>query len=192
MRMEKGRITRDKILKGALDIICSHGVTGLSASRLARLSGISKSTVFHHFPVLEEIPFIILRQTGTLLTEEISSRDFQSFSDFLSFLGDLTTAEECTSFYKAFLSFYQSAMYHDEYKKAIESCSSAYREIITRQVLEFYPTLEERAGEYAELIYTAMDGIGMHYLLSENRESFRKSWTLFSEALTEKLERSGI
>ncbi len=73
LRTIKGNITKAKILSSSLDIICSSGVEGLSASKITSMSGISKSSVFHHFSSINDIPFIIMADVGDDKRDEVST-----------------------------------------------------------------------------------------------------------------------
>ena len=59
-RSKAGERTRSAILKAAILILGRDGPDRLSASTLAKESGVSKATLFHHFRTFEEIPMVAM------------------------------------------------------------------------------------------------------------------------------------
>jgi len=189
LRFEKGIVTKNKILSSALDIICDEGIKGLSASKIAKLSGISKSNVFHHFNSVETIPFVLLKNIGGTLTDNIKSRIFKDFSSFLEYLGEMTFTLDSSyiRFFKAFFSFYQTAMFDEQYKEAVELCSQSFKNQIIVEIKKHYDNRED-SEEIATLINSTLDGMGIHYLISDNREKSIYTWSCFSGMIMSTLE----
>lgn len=190
LRVEKGKLTRETILNSALEIICNEGIEGLSGAKLAKLSGISKSNVFHHFNTIEEIPFTILGNIGDTLTIELTSRRFNDFRSYLNHLGDITFTSESRDikFFKAFFSFYKSAMHNDKYNEAVEKCSKSFKSVLKQLIDEFYSISSEKKNNIATLIYSTIDGMGMHYLINSERETYLKAWKEFTGLIVTALE----
>lgn len=191
LRFEKGRKTKDKILHSALEIICNNGIKGLSASKIAELAQISKSTVFHHFKTVEEIPFTILEQVGDTLTRELTAANHDNFKSYLYHLGEMTFNEESQNmmFFRALFSFYQTATFDPKYSRAVTKCSQSFKESINALIDSFYSVQEEKKNTISTLIYTTIDGLGMHYLIAPVGDNFLSKWYTFSDMIIRELER---
>lgn len=54
--------SRDAIIEAAAELIRTHGVAGLSISRLIKASGTSAGAIYHHFSAKEDIVVEVARQ----------------------------------------------------------------------------------------------------------------------------------
>ncbi len=52
----------------------------------------------------------------------------------------------------------------------------------------FYTVSEEQMDQITTLIYTAIDGMGMHFLISKDRGIFLKSWFTFCDMVITYIE----
>lgn len=188
-RALKGNITREKILYSVLNIITTEGIKSVSASKIAKLSGISKSTVFHHFTKIEEIPFQALKEISFKINTSLEKRTFSSFKDYLSYLEEITfkNNNDENVLYRALFAFYQEAMYSPRYKDAITECSSKFIEITKKQLLKHTNFETDKIDNLAKLIMTTIDGLGIHYLISSD-DKLINSWNEFSKMILSSTE----
>ena len=190
LRTIKGNITKEKILLSSLDIICSSGVEGLSASKIASKAGISKSSVFHHFGSINNIPFILMEDLGEKLLIELESSDFPNFYKYMEHLGAITFSLDSGffKFFKALYSFYQNALHNKKFNEAMTLCTISFKQILIRLINRFYDVDDDKTDEISTLIYSTLDGMGMHFLLNSDEERFIKVWNRFLGLIIKDLE----
>jgi AcrR family transcriptional regulator len=64
-RSQAGERTRVSILDATIRILGRDGPERFSASALARETGASKATLFHHFRTIDEIPILAMERFWT-------------------------------------------------------------------------------------------------------------------------------
>lgn len=184
LRLVKGSKTRENILYSALKIITTEGIKSISASKIAKLCGISKSTVFHHFEKVEDIPFHALEEISKKINNSLKNQVFNSFQEYLDYLEEITfsNSNEDSILFEALFSFYQEAMFSQRYKSAINACSNEFLEITKKELLKHSNLEVKMIDSLSTLIMTTIDGLGIHYLINRD-ERLRISWKDFSKMI---------
>lgn len=65
---------RDRILRTALELIASEGLSTLSLGRIAKEVGLSRSGVEHHFPTRQQLIDALLSQYYALIKDDLAER----------------------------------------------------------------------------------------------------------------------
>lgn len=187
--------TTDRILYAAMQIIADEGLKGLSASKLADASGISKSTVFHYFNKMDDIPAMILEKLYVDIINPVQEEHYKSLRAYLTALGESTFSnnQQHIMIYKAFASLFQAGMHDEQLTQIINSCSEKFRLMLSSKLQQLCSSKlsDDDLTALAALIMTSLDGIGLHYLINKNQEQAKKAWELFIDAIVTKYDLEG-
>lgn len=185
LRLEKGTQTRRKILDAAFSIIAADGISSLSASKIAKVAGISKSNVFHHFNAVDEIPFEVLNMICQgLFNPEVEVKP-TGLEEYLMGLGEIfyRMGPEEETFMKTFYTYYQKAFYNEKYSRYMDKVVDDYIGNVKNNILAFCnkPFDEKEIDELGLLVAGAGDGLGIHSFFgpAEKKEKCFASWKLF-------------
>lgn len=186
-RRIKGEETKQKIINASIDIIAHEGLQGLSATHIAARANISKSSVFHHFSSIEEIPDLIVSSLCTLMTEGIVSDE--SVHAFFETIGEHTFLLDGQPFihYRVLQAFYYEALYSGRYKEKINGLKLEFMDYIVDSV-------EKMEGiriplSLAELIVVELDALALHFFLEEDREKYLNLWRLNAQVYIQHIKR---
>lgn len=180
-RMEKGEQTRARILNAAITIIAENGIKEVSAAKLAAATGVSKSNIFHHFKSIDEILIGVLHILfNDLLTP--MTLEYQDLEEFLKSIGQSVfhVPEEHLNLFKAFFSFYHEGMFNSEYQKVLASYTGQITELISKQLAQLAPNpvAQETLESVATILFSMIDGMGLHYLLNGDGPDYEQAWRL--------------
>lgn len=179
------RSTRQAIVEAALSILGREGPDGFSAAALARAVGVSKSTIFHHFASLDEIPLAALDQLWSELMA--AQRDpGLSLRETLEALGaDVAEmAAEHGPALRAYFAFFAKAMFDPTLRRRLrESADDAHRALVELVTPKLPPSLRRSAPETGRLIALALDGLGLHLLVAVDEAELRAGWALLVELI---------
>lgn len=172
--------TKRAILKCTIRLLGTNGPNALSAGAIAKELGISKATVFHHFPSLTQIPL----EAFELLFEDFV--DWQppprmTLRQLLEALGSMTFTmlDERADFLRAYYVFFGIAMFDEALKKRQKDYLALVAARITSHFVQV--GLEKRvAKRCANMALVVLDGIALHALAADNRPELRRSWMAFS------------
>lgn len=185
-RLEKGDQTKLRLLHIAISVVAESGVRSVSAAKLAEAAGISKSNVFHHFKTIDELLLATLKQLTDAMLEAMRI-EFQSTDHFLDQISKaiLSDVKEQTDSFKAFLSFYHEGLFDTRYAEVLDESRAQMLKIIENHLRRLTTTsMEQNQLEAASaLILSVLDGIGLHYLIGGNRDTFAKAWKFQEELL---------
>ncbi len=177
----------DKLLYAAMEIIAKEGLRGLSASKLAKAVGISKSTVFHYYKSMEEIPSQVLEKLYSEILQPIQEVEYDSCYAYLSALGKGSFAidQQQLIIYKAFVSLFQASMHNQQLQAIVNNCSQRFSAIIYEGLKCFSsPAVDDHSLHLlSQLILKTLDGIGLHYLINLNQQEAEAAWSSFIEAI---------
>lgn len=186
-RLIKGKETKDKILYATLIYISDHGIKSLSASKIAKLAGVSKSNVFHHFGSVEELPFLCMTHLCDTLMSTIDIEGCQSSEDLFIQLGESTFIDDLSHIkaYRAFFVLYNESFHDERFKAIINKMKIEFVDAIVGAVNHFEQDLIDQTAlaRLAELITIQIDGLGMHFMIDGDVEAYNKLWRLQVEML---------
>ncbi|MBM7554588.1 TetR/AcrR family transcriptional regulator [Thalassobacillus pellis] len=185
-RYEKGEKTKENLLQVAITIMAEQGLKEVSAAKLAKATGISKSTVFHHFHSTEAL----LLQTLDLVFQELwqymKADPSPDTEHFLETLGQsmVDVATEEPSLVKAFLAFFHEGLYNATYREVLVAYSQQMNDFFFQQLQPLAPHLkEERIRDISKLLLPMIDGMGFHFLLNKDPHSFAHMWKLQTQGI---------
>lgn len=179
-RIIKGNETKKHIITASMKIISEEGIKGLSAKKVADLSKISKSTIFHHFPSLDGILDEIFESMLAYLVEPIDSQKAPDLEGFLSSLGEniysLSDEEKLT--YSVLLNFYNTSLHNKKYRISLIKAKEEMIEAIATQLSHYSSQKKERLLQISEMMIMTLDGYGLHFLLDSDKSTFEELWAL--------------
>lgn len=175
------RDTRSAIIEAAVTVLGRDGPDGFSAAALAREVGISKATLFHHFPSIDEIPTAAFeRMIADNLAIEMPLD--ASLEDTIEFLG-LGTAELVRSrrgFFNAYFVLMARAMFDDRLRAQLHASGDALLERLRGLIA---PKLASGvdAAAFARLIGMQLDGAAIHRMAFDDGPEIDAAWGLLVE-----------
>ncbi len=174
--------TSDRLLYAAMQMISETGLKGLSASKLASLADVSKSTVFHHFKKMEDIPVLVLEKLYEEIIYPIQEEAYASVSEYLKALGrtSFSDNEQHIVIYKAFASLFHASMHDANLKQIVNSCSHKFGSMLYTKLRSLSPISisDDTLMHLSHLIFMSLDGISLHYLIHGNYIQAQESWEL--------------
>lgn len=179
--------TYERILYAAIWIVSQEGLKGLSASKLAELAGISKSTIFHHFKKMDDIPVLILEKLHTEIITPVQQKDHDSIRTYLMDLGMGTLSDnpQHIMMYKAFLSLYEASMHDASLREIVNTCSYEFAHLLKQKLesLSSFPIEESTINNVINVIFMSLDGIALNYLIHGDLKRAEKAWCILIDAL---------
>ncbi len=184
LRITKGNETKDRILGASMKIISKEGIEGLSAKKIADLSGISKSNIFHHFGSVDEVLNVLFENILAYLVEPVKSHQGPDLETFLFFLGEsiYSLSEEEKLSYSVLIHFYNTCLYNEKYRAYLLKTKDEMIDAIATQLSRYSSHRKERLLKISEMILMTLDGYGLHFLLESDSERFKEICSLQVEA----------
>lgn len=190
-RLEKGGQTKSKILFAALELMGTEGWQGLSASRLARQASVSKSTIFHHFKTMDEIPLLAVQHFLNVSMQETQTGTYTDLYTYILDLGHeiLRSTEIYQKQFLSFLVLYQKALLDEEIRTSLQDIVESTLGSIRQNILQLCPRAlsQEELEEVSFILATAVDGLGFHIPLARSKEPLFRAWSRLARLLTEQL-----
>lgn len=184
-RKLKGEETKNRILDAALHLISEGGLKAVSANKIAERAGISKSSIFHHYAAIEEIPYALVSQLCTMM---MSTETFETIDDMKGFFevigeGTFKLKGQELVYYRTLFAFYNEAVYSGKYREQMDQLKHEFMKFLQTSI----EALEgvKISDALAELITIDLDGLGLHYLIEEDSEKFMDLWCLKTQVYVE-------
>ena len=184
--MDKGAVTRRRILEAAVELLGRDGPDAFSAAALAREAGVSKATLFHHFDSLGEIPEVALEELfmGSLGVSDSPDLDLKGY---LTHLRDhsLAVMHEQRGFINAYFVFLTKALFEPQLRLRFVAGAMQMHEALRASLEPRLPagTSPEEVDEIARFLGAALDGIALHHMVMEDHERLDRGWARFLEML---------
>ncbi len=167
-----------------MKLIAQRGIEGLTGSALAAEAGVSKATVFHHFPSMDQVPLAALDHIVVGLVDAVqhqaSARDYlmQAGSDVLRL-----TAEQADEAL-AMNALLTGASRGSELRERMSALSTAYRDLMAEELVRLAPHADlDSARVVADIAIPAVDGLATHLMLTGDRERLDRAWARLVESL---------
>lgn len=189
-RIIKGNETKRHIINASMKIISEEGIEGLSAKKVADLSKISKSTIFHHYSSVEGILDEIFESMLSYLVEPVKTQKAPTLEDFLLFLGEsiYSLSDEDKLTYSVLLNFYISCLHNKKYRSALIKAKEEMIDAIAVQLSRYTSRKKEYLRKVSEMMIMTLDGYGLHFLLDSDSKTFKEIWALQVKAWQALLE----
>lgn len=177
--------TEERILYAAMQIIGESGLKGLSAAKLAEAVQISKSTVFHHFKRMDDIPALILEKLYEEIINPVQEEHYDGVRSYLKALGSSSFPDnqQHILIYKAFVSLFQASMHDPQLQQIVGSCSQQFGTSLAGKLQSLSGKALEDVESLTNLIFMTLDGVGLHYLVHRDQTRAQKVWDLFVDTL---------
>ena len=190
-RTIKGQETKKKIIYATLHYISEHGLKNISASKIAKLAGVSKSNVFHHFESVDTLPIEAMKMIASELIALNNVDQIGSFRDLLTYIGDeiFMDDEDHVNFYRSFFVLYNEAFHDERYNAVIMDIKIAYGESLKDAIIALNGDIYEDLDDYCQLIAVVADGFGCHFLTDLNVNYYKELWAMQVDMLIDKLEK---
>src|SRR5699024_8703461 len=181
-RMQKGERTSNHILHTTIEIVAKHGLNGVTTAKLVEASGVSKSTIFHHFKTRDEVFKRALDLVFNELLNTMKIDDHHDVEEFLESIGHFMfqMSDTTRTYVEAFLSYFHEGIFNPEYRKIFASYVKEMERVFQNQITQLMPkTVDGKdIGLISSLLLPMIDGMGLHYLLTEDREKYLELWKL--------------
>lgn len=177
-RALRGEETYLKIINSTIDIISEQGISGVSAAKVSKGAGISKSSVFHHFQSVDEILTATLNKIIDIMIYETKHEDAHTLADVLdSFECKLFQANnDLTRIEKVFFAFYNESIFCDSYKEVFHG-------FLKKSIYEFEKILVkvgvENAKQFSQLMIAMLDGLSIQIIITGQKEESYGAWKDF-------------
>ena len=179
--------TYNRILNAAIEIISQQGLKGLSASKLATTANISKSTVFHHFKKMDEVPALVLKKLYDEIFLPLQNDKYNNVYDYLKVIGQASFSKnvEYIMIYKAFVSLIHASMHDAQLQDIVNGCSELFSSQLSTKIQELCNNQIDpnTLKKLSQLIIKTLDGICLHYLINSDQADAFTSWDIFIHAL---------
>jgi AcrR family transcriptional regulator len=173
------RDTKAGIVDAALTILSRDGPDKFSASALARETGVSKATIFHHFGSIDDIPLAAFeRLVGATLCARPGADD--SLPHLLSRIGgeNLAFMRTRSDFLRAYKVFVARAMFDPRLATELRR---SIGELLGRMRASMRPFLRDDAdaAAMARLTGAIFDGLALHMLSTGDDAEIDAALALF-------------
>ena len=179
--------TADRILYAAMQIISEVGLEGLSASKLADTVKISKSSIFHYYKKMDEIPALILKKLYTEIINPIQEGEYENAHTYLKTLGyaSFSLQPDHIVIYKAFLSLFQASMYDTRLKEIVMACSEEFDASLYSKLRQLCKVHVEdiTIKKFSRLLSMSLDGIVLHYLIHSQTKQAQEAWDVLIDTI---------
>ena len=188
-RTKAGERTRTAILDATIRLLGREGPDGFSASTVANEAGVSKATIFHHFPSVDEIPLLALdRFWASSLSREsaetASAREY--LLDLAHQLASLTGKRR--AFLRAHFVFLVKAMFDSNLRRLLVSTSAGMHELTMKELSRRLPRgLRKQEIETAtRMVEMVLDGMMIGLAVNRTPKALRitaLAWNRFLDLL---------
>lgn len=181
-RMQKGERTSNYILHRTVEIVARHGLNGVTTAKVAEASGVSKSTIFHHFKTRDEVLKSALDLVFYELSNTMKVDNHHNVEEFLKSIGHFMfqLSDTTRTYVEAFLSYFHEGIFNPEYRHIFVHYVKEMEMVFQNQIRQLMPeTVDEKnIRSISSLLLPMIDGLGLHYLLTEDREKYLELWNL--------------
>jgi AcrR family transcriptional regulator len=184
-RSKAGERTRAAILDSAIRILGRDGPDRFSASVLAKESGVSKATLFHHFRAIDEIPMLAMERfwTQSLAAEK---KDTASARAYLLQLGEqiLGLPRQRAILLKAHIVFLVKAMFEPRlHVRLAEGAEAMHGRMVSELAARLPKRLKPAEVEATtRMVEMTLDGLMMSIAATDSPEArilSRRAWETF-------------
>lgn len=191
-RITKGIETKHKIIGATLEMISEEGIKSLSAQKIAKKAGVSKSNIFHHFGSVDVLPFEGLKFLTELLLSSLDPNNYQSTEALLMHIGQetLTNNPEYLKMFRAFFALYNESFYDERYKNIMNRMKNEYKNSLFHTIMTLEKDLDEtKLMSLSKLITIVIDGFGYHFMTDDEPESFMDLWRIQVELILTQIKK---
>ncbi len=178
---EKKMTTRSRIVQAYLDGVANAGAVELTAGRLSSSLGISKSTLFHHFPCMEDLEKKAFHSFCEQFATEWLRMEADSAAELFTKLGPLLVEQVNTTpqMHHIFMHFFTRALHSPVLKASMQDLLRRTQEPLAERLRQFgYDP--KRSRDLALLCLVLLDGFGLYALMLGKSEDLTQAWEEWS------------
>jgi AcrR family transcriptional regulator len=187
-RKIKGQKTFDLIVHSALKLASNGGLSAITAGKLASEAGISKSSVFTHFPNIALVQEALFEALEDFQLNEIKTLPCSSVKGIIEvfekmLFPDSEKGKLIEQFNRVFLSFYNEAMFNMEIRTKLNTYLNTTCTVLTEKIYECNDSIDDKIviRTCTELFISFLDGIGLHLLTMNDTSSYKQAWKIQKE-----------
>lgn len=187
-RKLKGEETKNRIIEATMTIISEGGLKAISANKIAERANISKSSIFHHYASIDEIPYEIVSTICSAMTGITGTDDIKDLETFFKLIGENTfnLKDENLMAYRTLFAFYNEALYSGKYQAQISQLKRDFI-VYLKEAIEAI-NRKKISEELAEIIAIDLDGLGLHYLIEADSKKFMRLWQVKTQEYIRHIE----
>ena len=193
---------RKEIAMAALDLFAHQGFDATSISQVAKAAGIGKGTVYEYFSTKEELmtaayqgwveeleQVIMARMAGGETVEDRFRAMVRAIMQ--AFVEDERTGRLMIAMFQLILQSDDLSAHH----KMFMAMTTGTRDAIAAMILEgvstgeFHPSVAKDATKIAINLFAFLDGIGVHYMLTQNYCDIIEQTDFYMNRLIESLKK---
>lgn len=176
--MARGKDTRTRILKAAVQLMGREGPGHFTASALAREVGVSKATLFHHFASLDDIPLAALEEVLMDAMTRLGDED-RPLDEYLEGMGrEMKVIAHNERFLNAYFVFFIKGIFDPRLRQRLaEGGFELHRRVMAALAQRL--AADEDAEAVARLAEVILDGMALHHLLMGDHEVLDRAWQRF-------------
>lgn len=183
----KGDATRARILEAAVELLSREGPDGFTASALAAEAGVSKSTLFHHFDALDEIPLFALEEVFLAGMERVE-HEARSLEEYLRVLfREMHVLVDDRRFLRGYFVFLLKGIFDARLGRRLATSGLEMHRTLARSLAPHLPGGAD-PDVTARLVEVVLDGIALHELIIGDHDRLLEAWRLFLSGLTRAME----
>lgn len=193
-RTKAGDRTRAAILEATIALLGREGPDAFSASTLAKETGVSKATLFHHFGSIDDIPHEALQHLWSQAIAQ-GSGNSQSVRDYLQELGQhvILLARKRRNFLRANVVFLTKAIFDLQLRRRMAAAALQMHRLMTHALSEKLPKTvsASKIEATARMVEIALDGLMFRLAVirtSKELAESRRAWSLLIELLLADVE----
>lgn len=189
-RIIKGNATKDKIILATIDIIADEGIKSLSAQKIAKKAGVSKSNIFHHFASVDLLPYESLKHITDMMLNSVQIGVFETTRDLLINLGQKTFSDDprFVKMFKAFFSLYNESFNNPEYRLLLRNMYDVFALKICDEI-KAIENIESDLSEFSQMLTIVIDGFGLHFMTEHKPIKYMDLWQIQVDMIIEKLKK---
>lgn len=183
----KGDATRARILEAAVELLSREGPDGFTASALAAEAGVSKSTLFHHFDALDEIPLFALEEVFLAGMERVE-HEARSLEEYLRVLfREMHVLVDDRRFLRGYFVFLLKGIFDARLGRRLATSGLEMHRTLASSLAPHLPGGAD-PDVTARLVEVVLDGIALHELIIGDHDRLLEAWRLFLSGLTRAME----
>ncbi|MBS4538058.1 TetR/AcrR family transcriptional regulator [Clostridium sp. D2Q-11] len=188
----QGKETYELLIQCALEIASEGGVKNITAGRLASKAQVSKSNVFNHFKTVDGIFESLFSYLIEYQLRELESAEFEWIDDFIAAISKQICFEDDDSnkFARVFLSFFNESMFSERMQMLFKDYLSKTIDLMQSKIKNCKDNKadDSTVRTIARLIVVALDGFGLHIIMTNDTEVYKKAWKIQIESIAQQLK----
>lgn len=190
-RLSKGQETKARIIYATLEYIGEHGLKSMSAQKIAKSAGVSKSTIFHHFESVDDLPLLAMESIIDEMVMVIKNSSKTSLKAFLRELGEETfsISKREMNLFKAFFILFNESFHDQRYHLYLNRLKTRFSDLLKESILAIEEGVyDNRLDDICLMVSVLLDGYGFHYMSELDEDKYKRLWHMQVDMLVWQIE----